>query len=218
MQISNFLIIGVIVTLVIACIYFICKSMEKDSKLQESTISPLPQNNANTNSIINPQLHIEDPDIVKLRDFVMANFDHSCIHGIRHWDRVYNYGMQLLTPEVNKKVVQAFAYLHDTCREADGYDEEHGPRAAEMIGNLRTTILAFLSDEEFALLHDACMYHTTVERTSNPTINACFDADRLDLWRVGIVPFPERMASPLGAEIARNTDYASIAHEVYWVM
>lgn len=161
-------------------------------------------------SIINPQLQIDDPDITRLRDYVIVQFDHSCIHGIRHWDRVYNYGMQLLTPEVNNKVVQAFAYLHDTCRLNDGADSEHGPRAAQMIGSLRSSILAFLTDEEFALLHDACKYHTTVPQTDNPTINACFDADRLDLWRVGLVPDPERMASTSGAEIAKATDYESI--------
>lgn len=209
-----FPIISIAIILAIVCVYLIRKSMANKDEMTFSPIKPLPRNNTDIESI-NTQLHIEDPDIVKLRDFVMANFDHSCIHGIRHWDRVYNYGMQLLTPEVNKRVVQAFAYLHDTCREDDGYDEEHGPRAAEMISNLRTTILAFLSDEEFALLHNACMYHTSEERTSNPTINACFDADRLDLWRVGIVPDPERMASPLGAEIARNTDYESILQGVW---
>ena len=36
------------------------------------------------------------------------------------------------------------------------------------------------------------------------TIDACFDADRLDLGRVGIDPDPERMATERGKEIANN--------------
>lgn len=30
---------------------------------------------------------------------------------------------------------------------------------------------------------------------------------RLDLWRVGITPDPEKMATEKGKEIAENTDY-----------
>ena len=44
-------------------------------------------------------------------------------------------------------------------------------------------------------------------------IDACFDSDRLDLWRVGIIPDPDRLATEKGKEIARNTDYkASICY------
>ena len=44
----------------------------------------------------------------------------------------------------------------------------------------------------------------------NPTIDACFDADRLDLWRVRIIPDPARLATEKGKEIARTTDYKKI--------
>ena len=47
-------------------------------------------------------------------------------------------------------------------------------------------------------------------QTGNPTIDACFDSDRLDLWRVGIIPDPDRLATEKGKEIARNTDYESL--------
>lgn len=146
-----------------------------------------------------------EPHIQALREFSKGHCRYSIIHGVTHWDRVYNNGMRLLTPEVNANVVAAFAYLHDSCREADGYDEEHGPRAAEMIKSIRSTLLAFLSDEEFELLTEACRHHTTMPKSGNPTVDACFDADRLDLWRVGIEPDPERMATKQGAHIASTT-------------
>ena len=70
-----------------------------------------------------------------------------------------------------------------------------------------------VSDEEIELLKDACRLHTTEHKTGNPTIDACFDSDRLDLWRVGIIPDPDRLATEKGKEIARNTDYkASICY------
>ena len=36
-----------------------------------------------------------------------------------------------------------------------------------------------------------------------PIIDACFDSDRLDLARVGIIPDPDKMATKEGAEKAR---------------
>jgi uncharacterized protein len=52
------------------------------------------------------------------------------------------------------------------------------------------------------LLERACRFHTTERRTGNPTIDVCFDADRLDLGRVGIVPNPKLMATEQGAYYA----------------
>ena len=57
--------------------------------------------------------------------------------------------------------------------------------------------------KQIELLKDACALHTTCHRTGNPTIDTCFDSDRLDLPRVSILPDPERMATKEGAEKAR---------------
>ena len=75
---------------------------------------------------------------------------------------------------------------------------------------MRETYLAEVSDEEMELLKEACRLHTTTHRTGNPTIDACFDADRLDLWRVGITPDPEHLATEIGKEIAQSTDYEEL--------
>ena len=100
--------------------------------------------------------------------------------------------------------VLCFAYLHDVERESDGYDVEHGPKAAELIDQIRESVLGFLDDKQIGLLKDACTFHTTVPRTGNPTIDACFDADRLDLPRAGIIPDPSKMATKEGAEKTRE--------------
>ena len=85
-------------------------------------------------------------------------------------------------------------------------DLEHGVRAARILHTLRNTILKQLADEEFSLLEMACRLHTTVLRTGNLTVDTCFDADRLDLERVGIIPFHNKMATQNGKYWAVHLD------------
>ena len=148
--------------------------------------------------------------ISDVRNYVQARWEQGATHGVWHWDRVYENGMKLLTPEVNPLVVGLFAYLHDSCRRNDGRDPMHGPRAAKFIDTIRTSQLAGMTDEEIGLLKEACRLHTSAHKTGNPTIDACFDADRLDLWRVGITPDPNHLATEKGKEIARSTDYEAL--------
>ena len=151
-----------------------------------------------------------DEMIEKLRRYVHAQWTLGAVHGLRHWDRVYENGQMLLTSEVNPLVVGLFAYLHDSCRVDDGEDIYHGTRAAEWIETLKDSFLKGVSDEEICLLQEACHLHTALAKTGNPTIDACFDADRLDLWRVGIIPDPDRMATEKGRIIANNTNYEEL--------
>ncbi|MBR5467333.1 MAG: hypothetical protein IKU79_08040 [Bacteroidaceae bacterium] len=149
-------------------------------------------------------------NIERVREFAQEGWTLGETHGIYHWRRVERNAIVLATDngvlrrDVNIKVVRYFAYLHDKWRHDDGWDLEHGPRAAEMISTIRHTILSDLTDEEVCLLQQACRYHTSKHRTGNATIDTCFDADRLDLGRVGITPDPLRMASQQGAYYANN--------------
>ena len=145
-----------------------------------------------------------------IRRYVHAQWKLGALHGIRHWDRVYENGQKLLTPDTNPLVIGLFAYLHDSCRIDDGEDLYHGKRAADWIETLRGTYLKDVSNEEIELLQEACRLHTTKLKTGNPTIDACFDSDRLDLWRVGVIPDPARLATEKGKEIANSTDYKSL--------
>ena len=131
------------------------------------------------------------------------------VHGLSHWRRVEENGIRLakrfgrVRKDVNLKVVRYFAYLHDLCRYDNGPDLDHGPRAADFLHEIRHAILKDLTEEEFALLETACRFHTTLQRTGIPTVDVCFDADRLDLGRVGIRPDPRRMATRQGRFAAR---------------
>ena len=144
--------------------------------------------------------------IERLRAFAIKHTKMSVdsIHGVSHWDRVAKYAEDLSTADVDLLVVKAFAYLHDVERENENDDPQHGPRAAALVDEIRSTVLGFLNDKDILQLKEACRLHTTTLRTEDVTVNACFDADRLDLGRVGIAPDPDRMATVQGSIIAER--------------
>ena len=153
---------------------------------------------------------LPESDILEVRNFALNGWGLGETHGLPHWQKVERNGILLslengrIREGINIKVVRFFAYLHDKCRYDNWTDIEHGVRAADMLQTIRDTILKDFTDEEVSLLERACKYHTTELCTGNPTIDVCFDADRLDLSRVGIVPNPRRMATEQGAYYAEN--------------
>jgi uncharacterized protein len=117
------------------------------------------------------------------------------IHGVSHWARVRWNGLVLAkTTGVNTEVVELFAFLHDSCRRNDDYDPEHGARAADFAQSLHGSVFT-LSSAELDVLVEACQGHTHGKYSDNMTIQTCWDADRLDLGRVGIRPVPERLCT-----------------------
>ncbi|MDI9404214.1 MAG: hypothetical protein QM516_10110 [Limnohabitans sp.] len=151
------------------------------------------------------------------------------LHGLAHWWRVRHNG--LLVAEAmgaNPRVVRLFAIFHDSQREDDGYDREHGPRAAAWLARVRNgdstahgackTTLALLRAipaNEYDALHTACELHTSATHHDNPSVAACFVADRLDLSRVGFRPDPNRMpkSAALSSLLTRELIDAAIARE-----
>ena len=144
--------------------------------------------------------------INEVKQFSRAEWSLGVCHGVSHWERVERNGLLLATDEVNRTVVRLFAYLHDKWRIDNWEDLEHGKRAAQNLPALRSTLFAWITDEEFDLLCKACELHTVCHRTGNPTIDTCFDADRLDLMRVGIIPDPKKMATERGKYYAANME------------
>lgn len=113
------------------------------------------------------------------------------IHGISHWARVYENGSRIAEKTcANLKIVQLFALFHDSKRQSEGADPEHGVRGAEYAATFHQAALLNLSDQEFDLLYRACADHTDGLIKADITVQTCWDADRLDLYRVGILPDP----------------------------
>jgi len=121
------------------------------------------------------------------------------IHGVPHWSRVWYHGRKIAHAlDVNPSILAWFAYLHDSQRHNDNRDPLHGQRAADFALSLRRegTILE-LNAVEFEHLCEAMRLHSDGHTEGEPAIRACWDADRLDLGRVGIWPEPDRLCTPI---------------------
>jgi uncharacterized protein len=139
------------------------------------------------------------PDTQWLVDAVLkkSTGKHSRLHGEEHWKRVAAAGLVLLphTPDADPLVVFLFALFHDSMRLNDGYDPYHGPRGAELARELRGEAFV-LDDRRMGLLEFACDEHTNGGVDPDPSVGVCWDADRLNLWRVGRRPSPRFLSTP----------------------
>jgi uncharacterized protein len=121
----------------------------------------------------------------------------SEFHGEEHWRCVASTGLALGDElvGVDRVLVLCFGLLHDTRRENEWIDPGHGPRAAAFAAELRAEGLLDLGEERFRLLEEAVRLHSDGHVSGDPTIGACWDADRLHLPRVLIDPDPARFST-----------------------
>ena len=103
--------------------------------------------------------------------------------------------------------MEHFALVHDVMRENENMDLHHGPRAAEFVKTINGTSWMNLDEHQVHLLTEACRYHSVGRLNRNVTIQACWDADRLDLGRVGINPKP----AFLGSDLAKDQNFIEMA-------
>jgi uncharacterized protein len=109
-------------------------------------------------------------------------------HGIAHWARVRANGLMLATETgANPHVVELFAFFHDSRRVNEHVDDGHGARGAALARRLKGRFFD-ATDEEMDLLQYACDHHSDGMTQGDATVLTCWDADRLDLGRVGITP------------------------------
>jgi uncharacterized protein len=104
------------------------------------------------------------------------------------------------TNGADREVVALFALFHDSRRVNESRDDGHGLRGGELAQSLRGTLI-HLDDGRFDLLFQACRLHTDGLTDGDPTLRACWDADRLDLARVGIMPKPDRLCTETAREL-----------------
>jgi uncharacterized protein len=123
------------------------------------------------------------------------------IHGLPHWSRVWFHGRTLAAQlDLDPAVLAWFAFLHDSQRHNDGHDPLHGQRAADYAVRLRRDgTVSELDAPGFERLCEAMRLHsdghTRWHDPGDATVLACWDADRLDLGRVGIRPVPHRLCT-----------------------
>jgi uncharacterized protein len=128
--------------------------------------------------------------------------DHRGIHGPSHWLRVRANGLALaaMTTGADTGLIDLFALLHDSRRHSEGRDLGHGERAAAYVQQLVTDGLLRLVPDRLETLIAACAGHEHGQVSEHPTIGCCWDADRLELARLGRRP----IASLLSTAAARD--------------
>ena len=149
-----------------------------------------------------------------LEDYFKLDF-YKSDHGINHWERVRILGEHLAkVTGADPDVVYYFAYCHDIKRENEGTDPKHGLRAAEFVNGFFIPYPedADLNKKQIEQLKYACGFHCqSGAKSDDITIQTCWDADRLDLWRVGVVPDPYF----LNTEEAKQKETIEFAKNLY---
>lgn len=146
------------------------------------------------------------PDLDTLVHACITNapLANSATHGERHWRAVARVGIEIADadPEPDRAVLFLFALLHDARRHRETRDPEHGPRAAVLASKLRSQQLFVLDDARYAQLDEACRLHDTGAVSSDPTIGACYDADRINLTRIGVTLDHSLLSRPVSRDDA----------------
>ena len=129
-------------------------------------------------------------------------------HGVAHWARVLENGLRIAAEsKAVIEVVRLFAVLHDSRGSSEHSTPSTVRRAAEFARTLE--VACSTCPTRFRLLHRACAGHTHERTHPDVTIQTCWDADRLDLGRVGM--FPDHCY--LSTEIAKRPETIRWADE-----
>ena len=147
------------------------------------------------------------PELLKhIRD--QFKIDWHGIHGANHWARVLHHGQKIAKARVGDLlVVELFAFLHDSCRLDDYRDPLHGERGAEFAYGVNGQFF-HLDSKQLDSLCFAIRHHSGGDVSTDPTIQSCWDADRLDLGRVGIIPSPRFLSNEAAQLIDEAFDWS----------
>jgi uncharacterized protein len=111
----------------------------------------------------------------------------------------------------NAAVVELFAFFHDSCHVNEYTDQDHGKRGAELALKLQGRMFG-ASYDEMRLLVKAYTGHSDGHTDADITVQTCWDADRLDLGRVGIRPHPKYLCTAVakGAGVLQGAHLRSL--------
>jgi uncharacterized protein len=140
------------------------------------------------------------PDLQAVLDAVriLSPSSRSPFHGEDHWRRVATHGLDLAAEVgADPLLVVLFAIFHDSMRFTEQRDDGHGRRGGFLACCLNNELIG-LADDRLDLLDLACAGHTDGSMSDDPTIGACWDADRLDLCRLGRAIDPGAMSTAPG--------------------
>ena len=130
----------------------------------------------------------------------------SAWHGEAHWQCVTATGLELAASaggDHRSGLGLLLRLLHDTRRVNEAVDREHGRRAADFARGLHEEGVLLLDEQRVDTLIEALGQHADGRVSSDPTVGTCWDADRLHLPRVSIVPDPALLSTQTALEPER---------------
>jgi uncharacterized protein len=133
----------------------------------------------------------------------------SELHGEGHWIGVAHAGLAVgrVTAGADLRVVFLFGLMHDAMRVNEFDDPGHGERAGMLVEGLAAEGTLDMPDERQRLLIERCQRHSDGLTSPDPTIGTCWDADRLNLWRLGWAP-AETLLSTVEARSPERISWA----------
>jgi uncharacterized protein len=144
----------------------------------------------------------------------------SRLHGETHWLGVMAAAVRLVErgSRADAAVLLTFCLLHDCQRRSEGLDPEHGKRAADLADELHTgnPVILRLDSGQRAALRRALIDHDRGMISDDPTIGACWDADRLTLTRLGVTVNPRLLSTPQGRALAATPGAVPDPAECDW--
>lgn len=151
------------------------------------------------------QVHIK---YQRLLEYLTTNFllKKNSFHGPSHWQNVFKNGFEIAksNSKIDLELVYLFSIIHDSKRENESIDSEHGARAANSLSLLTKLKLIDLNQNNFKLLEYAIRFHEKGKISNDINIGCCWDSDRLDLFRVGIIPSKKYLSTNEGKIILKN--------------
>ena len=131
--------------------------------------------------------------------------------------RVAAAGIRLLrdSGEGIPTLVLTFALFHDSMRLHDGGDSQHGVRAAAFLRSVPQELIRIPADG-MDVVTSALEQHSGAKTSSEPSTAICWDADRVNLWRLGIEPHPQYLSTRSALEIRLGWAKALQDQEFTW--
>ena len=159
----------------------------------------------------------------------------SSLHGVAHWTRVHRYGLLLADslelPDTEKLAIALFGWTHDLARTDDAGGNVHAYDGAKYVQVVTDNLFRDFPNTTLDVVKVAIRYHSDGMNTEEAihelaitehsnwsresvlnVIGCCWDADRLDLLRLGIVPNESKMSTacwknilPLAAKLNKMT-------------
>lgn len=140
-----------------------------------------------------------------LRESHTLNVLQSRVHGLDHWFRVWQNAQLLIEsePGVDLEIVALFALFHDSMRVNDHDDPNHGLHGYKLWERFyhHRDHGRLLSQRQREVFFEACVDHNIGATSTDPTIAVCWDADRLDIHRVGIWPDAKYMSTSAASSL-----------------